>query len=235
LWATIAQIAGGGVFLPIYYGLFLLFTTPIAQQPAAQRKVNLTDAWIYLPLMFVFNYGPVVGMLYHPTLAGRHYWTWFWQLYSVRMTIAYYAISFLASILPLPRLALRGSYRTTVTVMLAPCIAISAALWIYTLFNCPYPFSHIFWPQAFAEDTWINRLRRILQLDYVFVSGTGLLWVFGVLRDAGLHGVAGTMKIALLGGIATVCVGPGATLGLLWLWREMMVTSGGKEQKDRRR
>jgi hypothetical protein len=154
------------------------------------------------------------------------------------MTIAYYAISFLAKILPFPKLGMRWSYRTTVTSMLAPCIVISAALWIYTLFNCPYPFSHVFWPQSFTEDTWLNRLRRILQLDYVFVSGTGLLWVFSVLRDAGLRGlrgVAGTMKIALLGGIATVCVGPGATLGLLWLWREMVVTSGGTEQKEWRR
>jgi len=232
LWATIAQIAGGGVFIPIYYGVFLIFTTPIAQQTAAKRKINLKDACIYLPLLFVFHYGPVAAMLYHPTLEGRHYWSWFWQLYSVRMTIAYYAITFLIAYLPLSTTGSGTlfSYRTTIVLMFTPLIAISAALWIYTILSCPYPLSQVFWPQALVVDTWLGRLRRILQFDFLFLNGTGLLWAFGLLRDAGMQGVGGTMKFALVAGIATLFLGPAAALGTLWVWRELLVDAGEGEK-----
>jgi hypothetical protein len=221
-------VAGGGVFIPLYYGLFLISTVPIGKQSVSQRRINVKDAWIYLPLLFTFNYGPVMAMLYHPTFEGRHYWTWFWQLYAVRMTIAYYIISPIVALLPFS--TPRVGYRTTVALVLAPLIAISAAMWIYTVLNCPHPLAHVFWPEELVVDTWLGRLRRILQFDYLFLNGVGLLWATVLLRDVGMRGFGETVKIVLVAGMATAALGPAAALGLMWVWREVVVDSQGGEQ-----
>jgi len=225
LLVLIAQIVGGGFFVPVIYGLFLIFTTPIESLSPAQRRINLKDACLYVPLVLVFHYASVVGMYWYPSLEGRHYWSWFWQLHPVRTSVAHYALSFLINRLSQRKLDIsqRARYPQTVSMILAPFIAISAATWIYTIVNCPYPLAHVFAPQELFEDTWVGRLRRILQLDYAFLNAMGLAWIFGLLRDAGLVDIGGTIRFMLVAGISTIMMGPAAALGCLWLWREKLV------------
>jgi hypothetical protein len=231
--AVIAQLAGGGVFVPIYYGVYLFSTRSLGRQTTPQRRVDLKDAIIYLPLLFAFHYGPVLGIMYHPSFEGRHYWTWFWQLYPLRITITYYIVCFLFTYLPLPKLDLgkRLTYHQTITLLLAPLIALSAAAWIHTLIYSPYPLQTVFWPQPLMVDTWMGRLRRILQFDYLFVNGTSLLWASALLRDAGIVDFGGMMKMCISTVGLTVALGPAAALGVLWVWREGVVCGEVRRRK----
>ncbi|KAF2679243.1 hypothetical protein K458DRAFT_422460 [Lentithecium fluviatile CBS 122367] len=228
VFALFAQLVGGGVMLPIYYGLFLLFTPAIGRKDGTQRRIDLGKAWIYLPLLFIFHYAPVAGMMYHPSFQSRHYWTWAWQLYSVRIWLAYEAIRFVIRYLPfrMPNIGKKLSYRASISLLLAPLIAISVGMWTYTLFYCPYPLRDVYFPHPLVEDTWEGRLRRILQFDYLFVNGSGLAWVLMLLREVR---PGGTIKRAVAAVVATVLVGPAAALGVLWVWKESLV-GGGEEE-----
>ncbi|KAF2265030.1 hypothetical protein CC78DRAFT_579711 [Lojkania enalia] len=81
--ATLAQLGGGGVIIPIYYFFSIAFRPPTTSQSSLERRVNVGNAWIFLPLILIFHSIPAFAMYFSPELESRHYWTWFWQLYPV--------------------------------------------------------------------------------------------------------------------------------------------------------
>jgi hypothetical protein len=65
-------------------------------------------------------------------------------------------------------------------------------------------------------------LGNMLKIDYVLCFGAALLWLayfFSDLKYAGMI-TQGWPTIVIFTVVTTVAVGPGATLGLGWLWRE---------------
>ncbi|KAK7180504.1 hypothetical protein DPSP01_006116 [Paraphaeosphaeria sporulosa] len=222
VFGLIAQFGGGGVIIPIYYFSHLAFTPPIRSRPLSERKIDIIGASVWSILIVLFHVVPVVGIMFDTTLKARHWWTWFWQLYTVRITMAWYIIKSIGNFVNVPRLHCPMSYRTKTALVLAPFIAIAVGLWTYTILCCPHSLSTVFYPHSLTEDTWVLRMRRILQFDQLFIWGSSVLWVA---MDMRRNRISSGVEI-LLAGVLLACIsGTGGSFGLVWLWRECKLTS----------
>lgn len=225
--AFIAQFGGGGVIIPIYYALYMTFTTPLLAQPLSKRKIDMGGAALWAFLSVLLHVIPAFGIMFDTTLEGRHQWTWFWQLYSVRISLSWYAIMFGAKFIPRWNLGQETSYRRKITMVLAPFIGLAVSLWVYTMLYCPHPMSEVFFPHPLAEDTWVLRMRRILQFDQLFIFGSSILWVS---LDSRRNGLGNGVGLMIVGIFLAILVSPGASFGILWLWRECQLL--GDERVD---
>jgi hypothetical protein len=223
----IAQLGGGGVFIPLNFFLHLVFCPPVQMQSSADRRIDINRAFIWLPLMLLFHTVPVFGMYLASDFDSRHYWTWAWQLYTVRVSLGYYAILALSSVLPssLKSLGQRISYHAALRIILGPFIAISTVVWINLLVSCPYSFSTLFSPiknRLEIESRWVGMIRRCLQYDELVVLGSAFIWLFYLQSDLKAASMCTLSQsrafMALL--LLIPVIGPGATLGVIWLWKE---------------
>ncbi|CAI6302388.1 unnamed protein product [Periconia digitata] len=225
--ATLAQVGGGGIFVPIYWFLNIVFGVPVGKSKAnvEARTIDIPKAWIYTLGVLVFHYVPIPYMFAAPSLDERHWWTWAWQLYPVRITMLYYFVRAIGSVIPLPlprsQPTSRKNYQKHLLWMMSPFILMSAAAWSYILFFCPYPLSTVFWAQplsdanVFNTGTFNERMRRTLIFDQWFCFGTMLLWILWNVKNLG-QGVI----MALQGVVLTAIAGPGAAMGIVWWIRE---------------
>jgi hypothetical protein len=223
----IAQLGGGGVFIPFHFFLHFVFCPPVQMQSSADRRIDTNGAFIWLPLMLLFHTVPLFGMYLASDFESRHYWTWAWQLYSVRVSLGYYAVLAVSNLVPssLKRLGQRIGYHTALRIILGPFIVISTVVWINLLVNCPYSFSTLFSPIKSGPEIgsrWVGMIRRCLQYDELVVLGSAFIWLLLLgsdLRAASMwsrsHSLAFTSLLVLI-----PVVGPGATLGTMWLWKE---------------
>lgn len=101
------------------------------------------------------------------------------------------------------------------------------ATWQYTLFFAPYSVLEIFTPDITGANTGDEYIRLFLQFDEIFCMVAGFLWLlylFGDLKKAGM--VGDSWAIIILKGVATFMIaGPGATIGMGWLWREKVLAT----------
>lgn len=164
--------------------------------------------------------------MFDTTFEARHWWIWFWQLYSVRITLSWYLMQYVGAFLQLPKIHSTLGYRTKAILALAPFIAIAVGLWAYTALYCPYSLSTVFYIHPLAEDIWVLRMRRLLQFDQVYIWGSSVLWVA---MDMRRNRLSSGMEIILAGVILAGIVGPGASFGLLWLWREWKVAADSEK------
>ncbi|KAF2801072.1 hypothetical protein K505DRAFT_227365 [Melanomma pulvis-pyrius CBS 109.77] len=245
IMATIAQLGGGGVIIPLQYYLYSVFCPPVGLQYSADRRIDTGRAFIWLPLALLFNTIPLAGMYLSPDLNARHYWTWAWQLYSIRIALGYYFLLACSSLVPsgVLRTAKTMNYHTALRIILGPLIVISATVWINLLVNCPYSFSVLFIPSKNHEqehaNRWVGMIRRCLQYDELVVFGSAFLWLVYLALDMKNAGIWSPGKVLrFLGAFAgAIAVGPGAALGGLWLWREkdLVVEVGGHKSGKKRR
>ncbi|KAF1961032.1 hypothetical protein CC80DRAFT_465490 [Byssothecium circinans] len=226
VFMTIAQLGGGGVFVPIYYFCNIIFGLPKQHVNAAEKKIDIAGAWVFLVGILIFHNVPLAGMMLAPTFEERHCWTWLWQLYPLRITIFYYVVIGLRKITPLPTFNIAG-YQKNLRLIMAPLILSPAIMWIYTLIQCPYPFPTVFWPQplsdpnAYTVDSWGERMRRTLVFDQLFVGGSTFLWLAWSAKD-----VKGLATFGVACAVLLVAVGPGATIGIMWCLREGWLGEG---------
>jgi hypothetical protein len=225
--AFIAQLGGGGVFIPFHFLLHIVFCPTVQLQSSADRRIDINRAFIWLPLMLIFHTVPIFGMYLASDFETRHYWTWAWQLYSVRVSLGYYVILAFSRVVPLSlkNLGKMMNYHTALRLVLGPFIAISAAVWINLLVNCPYSFSTLFSPinsRPEISSRWVGMIRRCLQYDELVVFGSAFIWLLlmGIdIRTAKMWSQSQTL--GFVGMLALIpIIGPGATLGVMWLWRE---------------
>ncbi|PVI05421.1 hypothetical protein DM02DRAFT_668353 [Periconia macrospinosa] len=226
-FATLAQLGGGGVIVPMYYFFNIVFgvSAKDAKSTADARKINIPRAWIYTIGILLFHYVPTAYLFNAPSMDERHWWAWAWQLYPARIAIFYYIVRAIGSVIPLPlptsQPKSKTDYQKHLLWMLSPFLLLSAAMWSYTLFTCPYPFSTVFWAQplsdanVFNAATWNERMRRTLIFDQWFLSGSTLLWLMWSVKN-----VKQAVVLALQMVVLTVIVGPGAAMGILWWVRE---------------
>ncbi|KAF2730284.1 hypothetical protein EJ04DRAFT_445388 [Polyplosphaeria fusca] len=232
LFSQIAQIGGGGVVVPLFFFFHVLTSSPETHaRRGPSRRTNLRDSWLYLPLVLAFHSVPVYLMYFAPTLETRHYWTWFWQLFPVRISLGYHAV---LAVMAITGLSFRPfvpgfRYITALISILAPFIVISAGMYLFTLVKAPYTLTQIFIPSTYddvVKHDWVLRMRRILQWDEIIIFGSGLLWLAW---KAGWD----RMRPARLGlsAAAVLVFGPGAGFALLWLAIERGSANEEKEKK----
>ncbi|KAK3061592.1 hypothetical protein LTS18_005855, partial [Coniosporium uncinatum] len=115
---------------------------------------------------------------------------------------------------------IKGTVRTTV--------AVSVVVWWYTLTQAPFPAATIFLPSwDVPREDWIRTVCNFVQWDYVLMSGSALLWLGYLFADLKGAGMVGESWVVVVGYavLATVVGGPGAAVGLGWLWREEVLAT----------
>lgn len=226
--ATIAQFCGGGVVIPIQFFLHLVFRPPSSAQSHEELRVDLTDALLWLPLSIVLNSGPIFAMYLASDFATRHWWTWFWQLFPIRIAIGYYSILFILRATGLSSLSRKLNYQTTMRCIFVPYILLQASVWIYTISTSPYSVFEIFVPKTLEPDlanTFVGLMRTLLQVDQFSVMISSFLWLFYLTLDMSKLGLVSRQHVTffplLLGWLPML--GPGATFGIVWLWKEQFM------------
>lgn len=213
--------------MPLYYFLYLIFSPPAASQSIQNRKIDLNDAMFYLPLTLLLSTIPIMGMYLAPSMQDRHWWTWLWQLFPMRITIGYYILKAIRGVIGWPNVRRNADYHATLRMFMGPIIAVSTALWIYTLSQSPYPLSTVFLPTSSLSDfdnVFAGLMRKGLQYDQLFVFGASFLWLgYLMWEEKGAKTAIISRFVALLGLVPIV--GPGATLGVMWLVRERYLVS----------
>lgn len=237
-FGTLAQLGGGGVIVPLYYFFNIVFGLPAKETKtsAEARKIDISRAWIYAIAIPIFYYIPTAYIFLAPSMDDRHWWTWAWQLYPVRIAVFYYIVRALGSVIPLPLPSSQPKspkrYQKHLMWMMSPLVLVSAATWVYTWACCPYPFSTVFWTQplsdanVFTTDTWNERMRRTLIFDQWFLSGSTFLWLIWDSKDLKEAFVSAAQIVAL-----TVVLGPGAAMGIMWWTRENRMSYAGMKAR----
>ncbi|KAF2635231.1 hypothetical protein P280DRAFT_484804 [Massarina eburnea CBS 473.64] len=231
LFSTLAQVGGGGVFVTAYYFFNIVYGIPATESNVGKRKIDITGAWIFLFGILIFSNIPLAGIMFAPTYEQRHWWTWFWQLYPLRITIFYYAVLGFRRVVSLPNLAPPG-YQMNLRLIMTPLILSPALMWVYTLVNCPYPLSAVFWPQPVSDlnifdvNTWGERMKNTMVYDEIFVNGSTLLWLALSAQD-----LKELVSFIAISAVLLVVVGPGATVGIMWCLREGRISRGVDRKK----
>ncbi|KAH7130066.1 hypothetical protein B0J11DRAFT_243598 [Dendryphion nanum] len=238
IMATIAQFAGGGVFFPINYFLHLVYRPPSTSTSRDDLRVDLSDAFLWLPLSLLFNTAPTLAMYFAPTFATRHYYTWFWQLFTVRIGITYYTIVSLVKLTGFSMSGHKLNYQATLRKLFAPYIVLQTALWLYSIFNTPYPLRTVFVPGKIEADfagTFIGLMRRLLQVDQWSVMGSSFLWLIYLMWDMSHIGLVSRKQLYSFPLLLAIfpLLGPGATFVVMWLWKERFVVPDESEKKRR--
>jgi hypothetical protein len=224
--------------MPLYYLPHIVFYRPALSKSKPGPRINLDDVSLYVPMLLVFHTVPVIGMYFAADMQTRHWWTWLWQLYPIRISIAYYMLRTLRSVFwRRSSSASRtvATYHATLRLWVAPLILVSTAAWVYTLISAPHSLSTIFLPKkvpAELEDTFVGLMRRLLQWDQWYVMGAAFLWLFYLMGDLFAAGKTSTSQ--LLSSLAlpglTLFIGPGPAFTVMYLFREAYLVDG--EEKE---
>jgi hypothetical protein len=91
----------------------------------------------------------------------------------------------------------------------------------------PFSWFTLFIPNLAAGQTGDEYIRMFLQFDEIFSIGACLLWLlylYGDMKSAGMMKDS-WLGIVLKGAVSLATFGPGATVGLGWLYREKFLAS----------
>ncbi|KAF2278002.1 uncharacterized protein EI97DRAFT_500213 [Westerdykella ornata] len=243
LFQTLAQLVGGGTTLPIVYFLSHVFRSPLPARPTYSIRINTHHAFIYTFLLLPLHSLPVWLMYHASTLQDRHWWTWLWQLYPVRVSLGYYILRTLfetrgrkqastATASKPNSIHHSNHYHRHLLLALLPLIAISAGLWLHTLLASSYSLYEIFYPSPLPDEllgTFTGQMQVLLKWDYIFVVASSLLWWGYEMWDLKRVGRVTARGIAVL---VVMWVGMGMVLGpavgvaVVWLVREWYLVGG---------
>ena len=162
-------------------------------------------------------------------------WAWAWQLFPLGVAALMYFLAnyVFASSLRRDRIAAPKRDVPVIHVTLAAPVALSAAVWWYTLLAAPVPWAALFVPRWDPSALkGLLAVRNLVQFDHLFCFGAAGLYLLYAAWDFKHAGMLRTAWAKLLGSAlaATVALGPGAALGLAWLWREDVITE--KRHRD---
>jgi hypothetical protein len=189
------------------------------------RLTNLAYTRTVLPVMIIAFYIPLYVSFLAPELTTRNYASWIWQMHPVWIS----ALQFILAKTVMPdtiqqdRLDAPTRDLPVIRNTVGTCVALAGAVWIYTLVISPFSLATIFIPVLSGNTaSWVVYLRMALQYDHLFCWATALLWLgylFGDMKHAGMVTQSWLKLIAAMS-LTLFAFGPGATLGLGWLWRE---------------
>jgi hypothetical protein len=235
------QVIGLGVVCPFYCLLSYIHapSTGLVIEPSQSSAIAL------LPALILGFYIPTYATLLWPDLYERQGWLFVWQLFPAYISLAYHAISYLLSYADKTKSKKTSSEQAASPTSLQKlnhdllvmrlCIGFSvligATSWIWTRYKTGSfaALAEIFLPTAnpsrLLPDLTAYSV-QFLRWDEIFVFGSKLVWLAylyaDVKRSSQLRHVSwlGLISCAVL---AMISLGPGATVGLGWLWREEML------------
>ncbi|KAL4869485.1 hypothetical protein BDV12DRAFT_196325 [Aspergillus spectabilis] len=246
-FALCSQITGAGKIAGIFFFIDYLWA-PISSFPTIASTAIPKSAAVSLPAAMLLVYYPLtLGSYFAPTLALRAYINAYWQLFPFLVVTAHLGLKlFTRTSTNKPQTAkykskAKSSLRLTtkpnpyprpelhILISAITLLSILSALTFqYTRFSLPPSASllDIFLPTTPSSsplDEFTLLVRRMIQYDEIVWVMAGYYWLLLSFRDLnrglGREGLAlWKVVVALVGG--TIGVGPGATFGLAWVWRE---------------
>ena len=115
----------------------------------------------------------------------------------------------------------------TIRFTVGSFVALSAAVWIYSLPHSPFSLNELFVPWLDIPPTLVENLRNFIQYDFLFSFGSAFLWLgylFSDMKNAGMVNTSWS-RIIPTAALTTLALGPGAAVGLGWLWREQILAT----------
>ncbi|KAK0726552.1 hypothetical protein B0T21DRAFT_413877 [Apiosordaria backusii] len=229
LFCLLCQLFGVGIIAPLYlYTHYIL--SPIENFAARDKRLTNTR-WSYaaLPAIFLGYLIPLLGFLFSPNLEQRQSWLFVWQLFPIWVSITMFALSKLFK-----ETVNEDKINNTekdlgvvrVYMVLGSALAAGAHIWgkIGGGWGDGYAGMGLFLPGGIPRsyDSLTEFAVHFLRWDYIFGFGAHVLWLgylFADLAKAGMlkEGWGNVMGVVVLG---LVTVGPGATVGGAWLFRE---------------
>lgn len=209
---------------------------PFHLLPTSSRKsptpLEPTPSTTLLPALVLAYYLPAALMLFHPVASDRQAWLFVWQLFPVYLAVA----SFVLSRIPL-RLPGKRAERTAMQkldaevrgarVCIGALVALAVGVWWWTWVGSGASVRGmvgLFVPRGLPSGELPSLegfAAEFLRWDEMFVFAGVLGWLGYFFADlVVVRGVLGWMEVLGCGLASVVVLGPGATAGLGWLWRE---------------
>jgi hypothetical protein len=229
------QFFGVGVVMAVYCFIHYI-QSPVENFRA--RDLRLTDMSYtvsVLPAMIVAHYIPLYCS-FLPSIdpQTRHMWNWIWQPFPVYVSILQFVLK--KTVMPdtvrEDRIDNPSRDLPTIRYTIGTLCAISTATWRYTLYAAPFSWATLFVPNIALDQTGDEYIRMFLQFDQIFAIGACFLWLMYLYSDMKRAGMMedSWISIVLKGAASLVVMGPGATVGLGWLYRERLLAT--KWHKD---
>jgi hypothetical protein len=191
-------------------------------------KVNYSLT-ILVSLVSVY-YIPAYAMFHWPSLHGRDGFLFFWQMSPIWVSLTTRSLSFfIADTTYVDRMIAPKRDLPIMRYTIGTLSTFSAGVWLWTCITSPYSFTEMFVPAEIPSQA--NNLkdltREFLKVDEMSLFGCTFLWLgflFWDLKSAGMISTS-WIEILLRGVVSIAFIGPGATTGLGWLWREDAITN----------
>jgi hypothetical protein len=191
------------------------------------RLGRVNYALILLPTLILTYYIPAFGMFYWPTLAGREWWLFIWQMSPVWISFTAMLLSkFIPDTTVSDRFESPNRDMPVIQYTIGSLTTVSATGWLFTCISSILrnELLDVFIPGSLPSQTtnFAAFTREFLKVDEIFLFGNTFLWLGYLFWDLKHAGMLKTNWIRLLGYLvgSVLLLGPGATAGLGWLWRE---------------
>jgi hypothetical protein len=237
LFTFLGQLGGIGVVSPIYYLLHYI-TTPIEKLQASDMRLGkMSYALVLLPTLILTYYIPAYSMFDWSTISGRESWLFLWQMFPIWIFLTTMILSsFIPDTTITDRFEAPNRDLPVTRYTIGILAGVSSIVWVATCITAfsRYEIRTIFVPQSLPSQAadLASFTREFLKFDEIFLFGNTFLWLIYLFWDLKHAGMLNTKYIQLLAylAISTLLLGPGATAGLGWLWRENILAS--KRHRD---
>ena len=193
-------------------------------------KLHYTRA--ILPSLLTVYYLPLIQSYLLPEISQKQTWLQIWQWFPYLHSVVQFGMSkFWKDTADQDKIERPKRDVTTLRYTVGIPAIISATLWLYTVFTSSVSISQIFLPQSLPTSVVdLNSLSTsssgLLQWNYLIAIASTYLWLLYFTWDAKVAGMVSHSWIFILSAmaVATIVLGPGGTVGAVFLWREYVVT-----------
>jgi hypothetical protein len=196
------------------------------------RLGRMNYALVLLPILLLTYYIPAYAMLFWPTFSGRDSWLFLWQMFPVWIFLTTRLFSsFVPDTTVTDRFESPGRDLPVIRYTIGTLVTVSSAVWGFTCIRALFQIGlfGVFIPGSLPSQTTTLAAfaREFLKFDEIFLFGNTFLWLGLLFWDLKHAGMLNTCWFQLLGYllVSVVALGPGATAGLGWLWRENILAS----------
>ncbi len=197
-----------------------------------QRLTNTRWSFAALPavvLTYLLPFYLMIGWPGDPVF--RQDLLYIWQLYPVWLALSLWGMSrvFFRDTMASDKVYHTQKDLPVMRLYIGGAAVVSAGVWWWTALVGGYGLREVFVPAALPRSmgSLTEFAGQFLRWDEVFGFGSHLVWLGYLFWDLAAAGMLreGWFTAAGLGVVSLLLVGPGATVGMGWLWREHILAT----------